>query len=235
MKLTSLALGAIILSTPMVAGAREYGHYDLGQVATLAHSADGQNSVTVSFSYLDQIIDDLASHASGYPPHFDSADDLARARADVGSLSGMLDMLLHRPAPNSQLLLRAGILDSFGHNLDVPGAAQKAVGAFTTLLHQSPDDPRANYFYGKFLTDAGRPDDAIPILEKAKSLGVPAASYTLGVAYLTAGNMEKALENLRAYVQRTPHDPNADRMIDAIRTGRIQFRQGKPGSDSQSK
>jgi hypothetical protein len=31
------------------------------------------------------------------------------------------------------------------------------------LLQQSPDDPLLNFRYGEFLTEAGKPVDAIPV------------------------------------------------------------------------
>ncbi len=223
-----LALALVLSQIVAVAKATEYGQYDIKKVVTITQSAAGQNSATISFAYLDQIIDDLSSHAANYPPRFDSPDDLYRARVDVKALSAILDTLLSSPSPDRQILLRAGVLNSIGHNLDVPGCADRAIGAFTALLRQTPDDPRANYFYGRFLTGAGKPADAIPFLEKAKSLGDVNADYTLGIAYLSEGDKAKALDNLELYARRVPNDANAAKMIDALRNGSVQIKKVNP-------
>jgi tetratricopeptide (TPR) repeat protein len=229
MRGTTKALVAFALFQAFTAAyANEYGRYDVKQVVAVSQSSDGQNHATISFSYLDQIITDLASHAADYPPRFDSPKDLKRAQADVTALSAMLDTLSNGPAPNQQLLLYVGILNSIGHNLDVPATAQRAISAFTRLLQQAPEEPRANFFYGKFLADAGKPNEAIPMLEKAKSLGVANADYVLGIAYMVAGNNEKALENFELYAKRVPNDPNAAKMIDAIRNGNVQLKKVTP-------
>ncbi|HUA25729.1 MAG TPA: tetratricopeptide repeat protein [Steroidobacteraceae bacterium] len=203
------------------AHAKEYGHYDPKKIFTFARSDSGQNSVTVNFLYLDQVINDLGSHAGSYPPRFDSPDDLNRARTDAKALSGLLDSVTKNPSPNQHLLLRVAVLNSIAHNLDVPGTAERAVAAFTALLRQSPDDPVLNFRYGEFLCEAGKPGDAIPVLEKASSLGVANADYFLGIAYLATGDKGKALNSLERYAKHAPNDPSAAKMIDAIRNGRV--------------
>lgn len=113
--------------------------------------------MTVDLHYLDRIIDDLSAHTAGYPPAFDSPDELDRARSNVKALSDMLNTFGTGPSANAQLLLRIGVSNSIGHNLDIPGTAARAVAAFTTLLQQSPDDARTNYYYGRFLVYGKRP------------------------------------------------------------------------------
>lgn len=227
--LPAMALAALALAcVPTSVNAQEYGHYDIKQIVTVNRSDSGQNSLTISFVHLDQLINDLQSHASSYPPRFDSPDDLRRARADVKALSAILDIALKSPSPSQRLLLRAAVLNSVGHNLDVPGTGQSAMAAFTALMRQVPDDPRANFLYGKFLFDAGRPADAIPVLEKAKSLGIANADFFLGLAYGATGNKDKALENLERYAKREPNDTNAAKIIDAIRNGHVQVKKVGP-------
>jgi hypothetical protein len=92
----------------------------------------------------------------------------------------------------------------------------------------SPADPRANYLYGKFLVSASNPLDAVPVLEKAKSLGAINADYTLGLAYLSTGDEKRALENLEQYAKRVPNDGNAPKLIDAIRNGNINIKKASP-------
>jgi predicted Zn-dependent protease len=223
-----IVLGFALLNLAALAHAKEYGHYDIKNIVTISESANGQHSATVNFSLLDQVLDDLSIHNNNYPAQFDSAEDRQRAVSDVTAISKMLDILLNNPAPNAQLLLRAGVLDGVGHNLDISGAGEKAMMAFTTLLSKSPADPRANYLYGKFLLSAGKPQDAVPVLEKSKSLGAVNADYTLGLAYSAVGDKKKALENLEHYAKRVPDDGNAAKLIDAIRNGNIEMKKGNP-------
>jgi tetratricopeptide (TPR) repeat protein len=217
-----------LLHVAALAGAKEYGHYDIKNIVTVSQSADGKHSATVKFSLLDQVLDDLSVHNNTYPAQFDSAEDRRRAVSDVTAISKTIDLLLDNPDPNAQLLLRAGVLDSVAHNLDIPGAGEKALTAFTTLLSKSPADPRANYLYGKFLLSAGKPLDAVIVLEKAKSLGAVNADYSLGLAYLSVGNKKEALENLEHYARRAPDDSTAPKLIDAIRNGNIDVKKGSP-------
>jgi|HubBroStandDraft_5_1064220.scaffolds.fasta_scaffold63728_2 predicted Zn-dependent protease len=226
--MSRLILGALLLNPAAFAHAKEYGHYDIRNVITVSESATGQHSATVNFSLLDQMLDDLSVHNNNYPAQFDSAEDRQRAVSDVTAISKPLDMLANNPNPNAQLLLRVAVLNSVGHNMDIPGAAEKAMTAFTTLLKKSPDDPRAHYLYGKFLVGAGKPLDAIPVLERAKSLGAVNADYTVGLAYLSAGDKKKALENLEHYARRVPDDSNAPKIIEAIRNGNIEVKKGSP-------
>ncbi len=62
-----------------------------------------------------------------YPPKFTSESDKQRATRDVKTLSGMLDALVDTPQASPELLkIRTSLLNSIGHNLAFPGAAQKA-------------------------------------------------------------------------------------------------------------
>jgi predicted Zn-dependent protease len=122
-----------------------------------------------------------------------------------------------------------GYLHTLGHNLDLAGSAQKAVEAFTALLALAPDDRRGNFRYGMFLATTTKVADAIPYLEKAKSLGVVAAEYPLGMAYTAVGERAKALENLESYSKRVPGDGNVVKVIDAVRKGNIEIKNGNPG------
>ncbi|HME39492.1 MAG TPA: hypothetical protein VKG63_11090 [Steroidobacteraceae bacterium] len=223
-----IVLSFALLTIAALAHAKEYGHYDLTKIVTVSESPDGKRAATVNFVLLNDVLNDLSIHNNNYPSQFDSAADRERAVADVTAISTMLDVFVDTPAPDLQLLIRAAVLYGIGHNLDVPGAAEKAMSAFTTLLNKTPDDPRANYLYGKFLLSAGKLRDAIPALEKAKSLGAVLADYSLGVAYILVGDKNKALENLQQYAKQAPDDGSAAKLIDAIRSGEIEFKTGTP-------
>ncbi len=212
---------------------KEYGHYDTAKIVTVARAANGQYSATINFALLDQILGDLSLHNNTYPSQFDSQQDRERATKDVVVVSRTVEALLSVPMPSMkgtgrQLLLRAALLDSIGHNLDVPDAGKKALAAFTGLLSQTPDDARANYLYGKFLVSTGKPGEAIPILEKAKRLGATEADYTLGLAYSSIGLRDKGLEDLRRYAKRAPNDANVAKLIATISNGNTEFKQDIP-------
>ena len=166
---------------------------------------------------------DLSAHARSYPPQFDTPQDKQRATEDVKALSGMLDVLINVPDPDLKLLTLAGDVNSIGHNLDIPGSAQKANSVFRRLLAAAPSDPRGNYMYGTFLAGVGKPKEALPYLERALSLGVIDAAYTIGMTHLALGDKEQALKNLDDYKQRKPNDGRVDQLIDAIRNGKMEI------------
>lgn len=216
-------LAAFILSVAASATAREYGSYDPTRLLTVSETPSGKK-YGFDATYLDLMLNDLSAHAQNYPPQFDTPQDKQRAARDVKALSGMLDILINVPAPNPELLVRAGYVNIIGHNLDIAGAAEKASSIFQRLLAASPSDPRGNYMYGTFLASAGKPKEAIPYLEKAIAVGVDDAAYAIGMAYLTLGDKEQALKNLDDYKRRKPGDKNVDKLIDVIRNGKIEFK-----------
>ena len=217
-----LALFAVLVQ------AKEYGHYDVRSIFSLSEAPGGQHSVTFDLPSLDQILGDVGSHAELYPPHFDSIEDRQRATSDVSGIAKLLDPMAGNFLRNPELLLRLGYLHTLGHNLDIAGSDKKAVDAFTALLTLAPDDRRGNLRYGMFLATTTKVADAIPYLEKAKSLGVIAAEYPLGMAYVAVGNRTKALENLEGYSKRVPGDENVVKIIDAVRKGDIERKNGTP-------
>ena len=80
-----------------------------------------------------------------------------------------------------------------------------------------------NYRYGVFLAGTTKARiEAIPLLEKAKALGVVEAEYTVGPTYLSLGNKAKAMENLKSYTTRVPNDENAARVLDAVLSDKVE-------------
>lgn len=218
-----LLLAVLVVLATFNASAREYGNYDPKHLLSVSETPSGKK-YGFDGAYLDQMLNDLSAHAKNYPPQFDTPQDKQRATQDVKALSGMLDILINVPTPNPELLVRAGHVNSMGHNLDIPGAVEKASSIFLRLLSAAPSDPRGNYMYGTFLAGVGKPKEALPYLEKALAVGVVDAAYAIGMTYLTLGNKEQALKNLESYKQRKPSDGNVDKLIDAIRNGKIEFK-----------
>lgn len=213
-----LILFALLITA--TASAREYGHYNRKLLVTVSDTPAGKK-YDFDTVYFDQILNDLSTHAVNYPPRFDTPQDKQRATQDVKALSGMLDILINVPAPNPAFLVRAGALNSIGHNLNIPNSAEKTHSAFHRLLAIQPADPQGNYLFGTFLGGSGKPKEALPYLEKALSLGVTNAAYAIGMTYLSLGNKEAALRNLEDYKRRKPDDRNVSALIDAIRNGKI--------------
>lgn len=222
-----ILLAILVLLASSFTGAKEYGHHDPRRMLTVSETPAGKKH-GLDVRYLDQMLNDLAAHAKNYPPQFDTPQDRQRAVQDVRMLSGMLDIVITGPSPNAELLARAGFLNSIGHNLDIPGAAEKTAAIFKALLTAAPADPRGNYMYGSFLAGAGKPKEAIPYLEKALAVGVADAAYSLGMTYLTLGDKQRALQHLDAYKQRNPNDGNVAKLIDGIRSGKLEIKR-KPG------
>ena len=203
--------------------AKEYGVYDLKKILTVTETNAGKK-YGLDLKYLDQIINDLSIHAKNYPTKFDNGNDKLRATNDTKVLSGMLDTLVNNPKASPDLLRRTSILNSIGHNLDIPGAAQRADRDFQNLLHQLPDDPSANYAYGVFLGSSNQGGKALPYLEKAAKAGYTNAYYSLGMAYLTQNNTELALKNFEIYKSHNPSDQDVVKIMEAIKSGSIQFK-----------
>jgi tetratricopeptide (TPR) repeat protein len=210
----------------LAAQAKEYGVYD-GKLVLVESQTSAGKRFSIDAAYLDRMLGDLASHAINYPPQFDSASDMQRATADIRMLAKMLDVLFAAENVHPELLYRGGLVNSMGHNLKLAGSAEKAVALYERLLKLQPDNTRANLSYGRFLAGAGKPREGLPFLEKALSLGAAEAGYSVGLAYLFIGDRAKAITYLENYKSRFPADPTTDKILEAIRTGKIV--EQKPG------
>lgn len=215
----------VILSFLLLASttyAKEYGSYDPQRLLAVTDTSTGKQP-SFNVTYLDQMLSDLYRHAKSYPAKFDTPQDRERAVRDVKVVSKMLDILVAAQDTTTELLWRAGLLNSIGHNLDIAGTAEKADAMFRKLLAITPADPRGNYLYGLFLAGVGKPKEALPYLEKADSLGVGDAVYPIGMVYLALGDKGKALESLRAYKRTNPADTTIDIIIEGISSGKIKI------------
>ncbi|MDR1276022.1 MAG: hypothetical protein LBL72_06550 [Candidatus Accumulibacter sp.] len=212
---------AVLVTTH--ASARAYGNHDPKRLLTVSETPAGKK-YGFDGAYLDQMLNDLSAHAKSYPPQFDTPEDKQRAIRDVRTLSGMLDILIKVPAPDPEFLFRAAYVNSMGHNLDIPGAADKADAIFLKLLAAKPSDPRGNFAYGAFLAGAGKSREALPYLEKALSAGVADAAYAIGMTHLALGEKERALKSFEDYKRRNPKDAKVDTLIEGIRSGKIEVK-----------
>jgi tetratricopeptide (TPR) repeat protein len=202
---------------------KAYIPFDAQSILIKPDNEKGQGPA-VNITKLDAWIDELAEHAKNYPPKFASEADKQIAIKDAKLLMGLLDTLNEPGKPNVELLRRAGFVNSLAHNLDVPGAAQKAVEYFSKLLEFAPNDPQGNYMFGAFLGGVGKADAALPFLLKADSLGVQSAPYALGVSFLVRGEKQKSIECFERYKKLVPDDTSIDPLIAAIRSGKFEVK-----------
>lgn len=205
------------------AHAKEYPKYDMKRVFPGSGSASN-TGLGVDAKYLNELLDDLSSHALNYPPQFDTIEQRQRAVLDVVTISGILKTVTSHPDTDPEMLLQLSVLNSIGHNLNIDGAANEASRSFQRLLVVAPSHPRGNYLFGLFLAGIARPQEAIPHLEKALAAGVAEAPYTLGMTYLTVGDKQKALDNLELYQTRNPDNSNVKALVEGIRNGNFEVR-----------
>lgn len=202
------------------AHAGEYAAYDLKSLLTTSETPSGARH-GFNVTYLDRMLDDLYRHAKDAPARFDTPQERERALRDVTALSKMLDILIAGEKADPELLRRAALLNLIGHNMGIAGADSRADAIYRRLLAAEPLDPQGNYMYGTFLAGERKAKEALPYLEKALSLGVLDATFTIAVVHLILGNKEKAVANLEAYKRRHPDDGDIAQIIDVIRSDRL--------------
>ncbi len=211
---------AFLLAVFLIAGvsvfAVPYGQYDVMKILI-----DSGEKYQLDKSYASTIIDDLSTHAGGYPVRFDSEQDKERAIKDAKMLSEMLNVMADSAAPDKGVLFLSALTNMICYNLDIAGSGEKANSQFKMLLSMDPESPYANYFYGNFLAGSGKTKESIPYLKKALDRGEPRAALSLGMAYLTLGEKEQALIYLKQYKKLVPDDTKSDGLIKAIEEGSV--------------
>ncbi len=93
-------------------------------------------------------------------------------------------------------------LYQFIRNSDIAGAE----ASFRRALELAPDNTYALYEYGWFLSDTGRPDEALVMEQRAYELDPLSPQPLLGIArvYLFTRQYDKALEYLQAVLELAP-------------------------------
>lgn len=118
----------------------------------------GARQLAAAEPTLTEAIEKLEAVADGFPPRVTDAN-----RQEVMELwkwveSGMLQYRAGRSAPDENAEFLLGEIYRLGHNLDVPGAAEKAVSHFNAALAINPANSKAHLMLGRHLTFTG--DDA---------------------------------------------------------------------------
>ena len=91
------------------------------------------------------------------------------------------------------------------------GDLETAQGFFRRALEVSPEDPAAAYNVGEIFFSNQKIDDAIAYFELAVKIKSdwPKAYHRLGLVYLNKGDLPKALENLKKFLELDPRNPEA--------------------------
>ncbi|MHB1326667.1 MAG: tetratricopeptide repeat protein [Gemmatimonadales bacterium] len=99
--------------------------------------------------------------------------------------------------------------------LERQGDFSAAITSYRLGLREHPDDPRILQNMAIAFTKTGQPDEAIRHYRRALELdsSLTGAHYGLAFLLLKRGNEEKAAEHLRAFLNRPPRGPDADRWI----------------------
>ena len=98
------------------------------------------------------------------------------------------------------------------------GDFETAQGFFRRALEISPEDPAAAYNVGEIFFSNQKIDDAISYFELATRIKSdwPRAYHRLGLVYLNKGDLPKALENLKKFLELDPQNPEAPGVKAAI-------------------
>lgn len=200
-----------------------YGNHNLREILVSQTDADGNVTHAINLKHLDLILSDLQVHTHQYPPHFANVDDKQRAISDAKILSRVFDGWIASPdiSSDKQLLFKAAVLYSLSCNLDVAGSFDRANTCYKMLVKLEPENPLVRYRFGIFLAGAGQSKRAIPQFEKAVSLGLDAALFSLGMSHLTLNDTAAATKSFVAYREKYPDDERTKHLLDAIARGKI--------------
>ncbi|MEM7204344.1 MAG: hypothetical protein AAF628_29060 [Planctomycetota bacterium] len=206
----------------------DYGDYDLRRLLIVEEDAElGLETHRPNLELADRVLRDLERHAGEYPPFFARETERIRAERDLRMLAVVFDLLAERPDAEPGVLLRAGRIAALGHNLDVPGSAERATRHFETLLEVAPDHALGHFHYGLFLVSTATGHrDSLAHLQKALDEGVTDARYALGLAYLLLDDREASLEHFEVYAQQRPGHGRTRVLIRAIRAGTVNIEKG---------
>ncbi|MEJ1958664.1 MAG: tetratricopeptide repeat protein [Nitrosomonadales bacterium] len=130
-----------------------------------------------------------------------------------------VDEILERYPDDKEVLYIKGSANALGHNLDYPGSADRAMETFEKLLSIDPNNRRATYAYGVFLSQTTLQSKAIPYLTKAIQLGEERAHYTLGITYLGMGATQDAIPEFEAYLKVYPEDVKIQKLLTDLKSG----------------
>jgi Tfp pilus assembly protein PilF len=135
--------------------------------------------------------------------------DLDRAETEFKSVLDKNGPALEDLRKQKDTSLKA--LSGLGEAALKRGDFETAQGYFRKALEISPEDPAAAYNVGEIFFSNQKIDEAIGYFELAIKIKSdwPKAYHRLGLVYLNKGDMPKALENLRKFLELDPQNPEA--------------------------
>lgn len=125
----------------------------------------------------------------------------AMARGDYAAAAGLYPKLIAAGQDSPELR------SNYGVALHMAGRNREALEQFRAALRGKPDLTAANLFAGVALVDLGRPREALPYLERARSLDAAGAAplVALGNAYVALRDFPAANT---AYAEAVKREPN---------------------------
>jgi tetratricopeptide (TPR) repeat protein len=135
--------------------------------------------------------------------------DLDRAESEFRGVLDKAAQVQGAAATDKETTLRA--LSGLGELALKRGDFTAAQESFRKALEISPEDAAAAYNVGEIFFSNQKIDEAIAYFELAIRIKKdwPKAYYRLGFAYLNKGDYDKALENLRKFIELDPQNPEA--------------------------
>jgi tetratricopeptide (TPR) repeat protein len=135
--------------------------------------------------------------------------DLDRAESEFRGVLAKVVEVHGEAAKDKTTSLRA--LSGLGELALKRGDFTAAQKSFREALEISPEDAAAAYNVGEIFFSNQKVDEAIPFFELAGRIRKdwPKPYHRLGLVYLNKGDLDKALENLRKFVELDPQNPEA--------------------------
>lgn len=174
------------------------------------------NAAEFSLVRTEQFLQELAPHALRYPTSFDSKSQYEQYSKSLKEVLREMDSALPNSQRNAEFLFQYALANSMGHNMDILGCAEKSIAGYSQLLELNPDDKRANYYFGSFLSATTLYEKSSPYLRRAIELGEQDAHYTLGFVYIMERKPQAALAEFKAYLEVDPENQTAKKMVKDI-------------------
>lgn len=196
--------------------------HTLSEVVVTNTGPAGETTGSLDLLVLDYFLQTIAGLTDQYPPHFDNDAEKTDVIDKLSRLTTLLTELDAGSTVDINILRREAFAYALAYKFDLPGSGDKANELYQRLLKRIPDDPAANYLYGEFLANTVELQlQSISYLQKALKLGVKQANYTLGLVYVTKGDIKQGLACLQQYSTDFPDDQRAKAIIAAVKGGDI--------------
>ncbi len=176
---------------------------------------------------LKEYIAEVSPYIKQYPPHFKSKKQQKKITKKTKKIIRKLNKLDLSKENSGDFLIDAAQIYAMAHNLDL-GTGSKARETFVLALKLQPDNSKANYLYGMFLISTNLYQlESEKYLQKAYSLGIEDALFSLGILELGKGNKKKGISLLEEYLKKNPDNSYTKKLIDAAKTNKIKFNKSK--------